>query len=499
MGESEYIAILDKRKTKALASKIGHQPKWGEVVNGVTVYPCHDAQLDVLAATRKHRFTCGIAGTGGGKSVLIPLFFALQIKKNPTGTFLLVIPHYKHLIQSGLLDGMLNIFKAFDPQVRTVKAAASYDYFQFTTGAKVFIRSAENPEAIEGVHAEAAAMDEVAKISAKAWQYTRSRVDGCGGPVLLVTTPDQNNWLFTEHFRQFRAGNPNYYIRQWASADRPGYDLTAIENARLTMSAGEFARRYGGQFVSLDGLVYETFEDHVIEPPKGQLLPSVPIRFVGGIDWGWEDPLSILVGAECQDGKLYIVEEFYGQHIPIEQVIIKCRDMMKRWGKGNSRYADLIEGGEFVGFYADHSRPETFNALQRAGVRVRKKKVPLIEAGIAMVDSRVRTGFLKVYNTCTNLIEESRHYQRAQDRDGDFKEKPIDKHNHAMDCLRYLITGLDYGRRLNFVEAMKTEDHEEAERARLEALNLMSGGDEALKELEEKRMNEQFWQMVWGD
>jgi hypothetical protein len=59
-----------------------------------------------------------------------------------------------------------------------------------------------------------------------------------------------------------------------------------------------------------------------------------------------------------------------------------------------------------------------------------------VEAGIFDVYERLTTGRLKVFNTCTKLLEEYRLYRR------DEKGKIVKQHDHIMDALRYLVQRL---------------------------------------------------------
>ena len=410
--------------------------KWGEVdAKGVRHYPLHRAQWDILQSSA--RFTFAFAGTGSGKTVLIPLWLAKQIEKNEgKGRYLLIVPTYNVFEQCGLMERLLEVFEGTPLRGKYI---ASRHVYECATGAKIFIRSSEYPESIEGGQYNGCVLDEAAKISARAWMYAKGRVGQLQAPILGVTTPDVNSWIYNEIYLKWKDGDKDYYVRQWSSSDNPTYSKEAIEHARLTMSKADFERRYLGQFARLDGLVYETFSDAVLheEPVK---LPSRVVRVAGGIDWGWNDPLAVVIAAECEDGRLYIVEEFGGSRIPLEVLTAKLKALRDKWSYRGGQYADVVEGGHFVGYFADHSRPEIKDLCRKADIAIRDKRVSLIEAGISIVDRRLRTGFLKVYSCCERLIEEANLYQRIQTKDGDYGEKTVDKNNHFCLAAGTMIT-----------------------------------------------------------
>lgn len=496
--------------------------KWGEYdpATQKRQYPVHKYQAAVLGSTS--RITFAFAGTGGGKTCIAPLWLVRQFDKHegksPTKPrYLVVSPTYKIFKQSRMLDAL---HETLDGTKYQGKHNKTENIYYLGTGGEVFFRSADTPDALEGGQYKALVIDEAAKISYDAWVKASARVGAEQGPILGITTPDINNWIHNEVFqladgelKDFKDGSirksrdGTIAVVQWHSTVNPTYSKDELERQRRILPDAVFRRRYLGEFAKLEGLVYGTFSEAVIntedqKPPKQ--LPSPVIRVAISIDWGWNDPLAILVGCECQDGRIYIVEEMYGSQIGIETIRTEVQRLKKYWANDS----DVVEGGYFAGIYCDHSRPELIEWLCKGGIRAQKKSVPLIETGISMVDQRLRAGFLKVYDSCIHLIDEAKFYQRKSDRDGDMGEKPIDKNNHAVDSLRYLISGLDFGRRLDFCAAKAAEttpaDIEGERLEKMRRLGLLTSGDpNELKEKEIQKQKEEehrrFLQMAWGD
>ncbi len=64
-----------------------------------------------------------------------------------------------------------------------------------------------------------------------------------------------------------------------------------------------------------------------------------------------------------------------------------------------------------------------------------------VEAGLYAVWERLSTGRLKVFNTCTSLLDEYRIYRR------DEKGRIVKDNDHIMDALRYLVmSGINIAR-----------------------------------------------------
>lgn len=470
--------------------------KWGEVIDGVRQYPLHRYQAEILKSSA--RITFAFAGTGGGKTCLAPLWLIRQIERNGgKGRYLVVSPTYKVFKQSRLLDAF---FEAVDGTALQGSFHKTDKIYTTGTGAEIFFRSADDPDSLEGGQYKALVLDEAAKLTHEAWIKASARVGAEQGPILGVTTPDVNSWIFTEVFKLCDGGelkiNPDGAVRtskdgktkvvQWQSTVNPTYSKEELERQRHILPEAIFRRRYLGEFARLEGLVYETFAEAVIESSPDR-LPSPAVRVVGGIDWGWSDPTSVVIGAECQNGTIYIVEELYESKLPLDQLTARLKKLKEKWG---------VEV-----FYCDHSRPEIKDQLKRYGLPVTNKKVSLIETGISMVDQRIRSGFLKVYMTCRNLIDEAARYQRKKQGEGEYSEKPVDKNNHLLDALRYLVTGLDFGRQLTFTAKLDAEHEDElAVKIRLGQRSTDPDERRRQEEAEAARLyNQRFYELAFGD
>ena len=53
-------------------------------------------------------------------------------------------------------------------------------------------------------------------------------------------------------------------------------------------------------------------------------------------------------------------------------------------------------------------------------------------------------GKLKVFTSCANLKHEAQNYVWKKDKSGITKDDPVDKENHLMDAMRYMVMALPY-------------------------------------------------------
>jgi hypothetical protein len=491
------------RKAQTEAEK---KAKWGDTDSrGIPQYPVHKAQADILASTAK--YTAALAGSGGGKSVLLPLWLYIQIQKKPQGTFLIILPSFSSIESTNLVDRLKMAIKG--------EWKDSKKIFHTASGAKIHVKSAEYPEGIEGIHADAICLDEAKDISGKAWKFTKSRSGSKGAPILITTTPDHDNWVIEEIYNQCDqserladgswkrwSSDGQYFVRQWGSHINPGYEgKELLEQERLTLTPAEFSRRYQGEVAKLDGLVYTDLPDHIIKIPPGADLTEYfkaefarhpAIRVCGGIDWGYDpDPCAIIVGAECQDNRLYLVEEICENRLSIDEIAQHCIRLKEKWGIDQ--------------FFCDSSGKANIAALRQRGIPASKRTIPDINLGIQMVNARIRTGIMKVFDCNDHLVDEAKRYMRPKDRSGDYKATPIDKANHMMDAMRYLVTGMDYGRSLTYQAYEPGNEAEEQAKALARAILLgqASPDPKARAEQEARKMAadhaEWFMKMVMLD
>lgn len=111
---------------------------------------------------------------------------------------------------------------------------------------------------------------------------------------------------------------------------------------------------------------------------------------------------------------------------------------------------------------------------------------PLL-TGIDRVTERIRTGRLKIASACGDLIGEAERHRYDEAKS---KEEPIDKDNHALDALRYLIVGIDRGR---VVDRRETAGQEEARQA---AEDLAAAEAAAIDHERHMQADNPYW---WSD
>lgn len=370
------------------------------------------------------RFLLLVSGTQGGKTFFGPVWLAKNIKEHREDNYLIAAPTYKMLHQS-TLPMFLELAR------RNIKGKwneAKQEY-QLAGGGRIFMRSAEDPDSLEAMTLRGAWLDEVGKMKARVWNVMNSRLAINKGSLLMTTTPYSLNWVYYEIYKRWMAGDKDYEVFQFKSIDSPYFPADEFERMRRTLSEIEFRRRFCGEFLKAEGIIYQGFSrgKNVIDEFE---IPEKWYKF-GGIDFGYTAPTGAVYCALSPKGEVIVYDEYYenkrllGDH---------AEDLKVR---GSDRVKDGIK------LFGDKSAAQEIAELQALDVRV----VPAIQeisvnVGISRIDRMFSSGKIKIFRRCRNLIDEIEGYswQDSNDEIENTKDKVRKKKDHLVDGLRYAIT-----------------------------------------------------------
>lgn len=407
-----------------ITQQVEKEYEWGEIIPGKGKhYPLHEFQLEVYNSTT--RFTAAIAGTGGGKTVVGPLWLAKQILETKgRGLYMVIAPTYK-VLSRATVPCLLETFA--DTPLEGIYFESKNLYVLPNDKGKIWCQGADNPGGLEGGQFDAIWGDEAGQFRQGVWTAIQKRTGKKKGKILLTTTPYSKNWLYYNFVEHWRENDPDYKVVQWSSVANPQYPIEEYERAHRTMPPERAAMEYDGQFTSLRGLVYPKYESCIVSGvnPKDIIVEG---KLRGAIDFGWNDPFCALSGCLLND-TLWIWYERYKSETPIEE---------------HANHLPKFENRSLL-WWADHN-PELIRKLRLGGHRVVKAKKD-IKAGIDAVNARMYSGRLKIIKeSCPALIAELGSYRFPEEDEMIIGDKPIDEDNHACDALRYMVAGIDLRR-----------------------------------------------------
>lgn len=171
------------------------------------------------------------------------------------------------------------------------------------------------------------------------------------------------------------------------------------------------------------GAIYPILEQEFVVDPI-----AIPAHWAlgYGFDVGWNNTAACWGALDRDSDVLYIYADYKeGQKEPaVHASAIKSRgDWIRGAIDPASRGRSQKDGQQLIQLY----KQQGLNIILADNT---------VEAGIFDVYERLTTGRLKVFNTCTKLLEEYRLYRR------DEKGKIVKQHDHIMDALRYLVRTL---------------------------------------------------------
>lgn len=405
---------------------------WGtEDENGQMRYDLHPGQAAVWNSQARYR--AAIAGTGGGKTAMGPLFCLQEIQKaiatrdvesRPIIGMVLAPTH--QIMARATSEEFQRVFKDSDLCGRYVESKNMY-VLPRNLGV-VWLLSADRPEGIEGGQVDFCWMDEAGQMKYKTWEAVQGRVGLRYSRVLITTTPYSVNWLKKKFCVLADAGNKDYFYHQWSSITNPAYPKASYDAAKISLSAARFAMRYHGHFTVAMGLVYPEFEQCIKSFTAGDVKKG---RLVGGMDWGFSpDPFAAICALRTGPiipGAKDHLWFFYTRYI------VGCTSAE------NAAALRCLQGCRW---YVDSAGGEELKVFTQAGFSVAKNKVLSRIVGIDAVTKRIRLGTMTIHPDLMDIREEAEEYQFPVKDDAVVSGEPIGTH-HLLDGIRYLISNLD--------------------------------------------------------
>jgi PBSX family phage terminase large subunit len=374
----------------------------------------HEGQEKALRSRAK--YTAVIAGTGSGKTYLGPVWLTREITKRKAEEVLVIAPTYM-MFQRVVLPGVKNFFE-------NLNMIAEYKVTERTmtlkNGTRIYFGSADKPFSLEGVHVDCAWMDEAGQMRREAWDVVKRRVGAKDGRILITTTPYNLGWLKTEVYDQWKAGNKDFEVIQFASIENPFYPREEFERARKLLPEWKFRMFYLGEFVRPEGMVYPDFNSsHIIDPFD---IPHDWIK-IAGVDIGYNNPTAVVFIAIDKDGVAYVYREYYQRYKTTDEVVKDLKEM--------------TEGENIDAIYVDPSEPAFIKSLRINGFNALPADNDVL-AGISVVTSYIRSNRLFVFRGVVNLIDEMENYRWKMQND-EVKDEPVKEYDHAVDALRYAL------------------------------------------------------------
>jgi PBSX family phage terminase large subunit len=343
------------------------------------------------------------------------------------------------------------------------KAKGNPPVYNFINGAQILVYASDDEQKIRSLNLTAFHIEEASGVKFEIFQQLQTRLrnpaavvrDEIGREVAwkfmgIISTNPEDTWIKDEFLLK------SHKLTGSQSVDTSVYDYlmhpepveqyetfisTSFDNVNLPpgtierISAGRperWKRKYLYSILDTkDGLVYQDMPKHYVEPFN---IPDDWLR-LGGFDPGMSDPTAMVLAAlDPKSNTIYVYDEYYQTDQPI--------------GYHAKHLGPIIKPYQFLyPIQADPSVKRRSNESGRSykdyfrsvsGIVLKEANNDLLY-GIEKVRNYLYEGKIKIFNHLINFKTESSKYAFAKTNRSD---KPIDKDNHLMDALRYMISPL---------------------------------------------------------
>lgn len=285
----------------------------------------------------------------------------------------------------------------------------------------IWLRGWESIESLRGQSFDFIVIDEIAMMR-NFWinwqEVIRPTLTDRIGEVLFISTPKGFNHFYDLFNLQDK--DMDYKSFHFSSYDNPNLPQDELDKAKKEITEDRFAQEYMADFRKTEGLVYKEFSRavHLFDDMTNRGRST---ERLGGVDFGFTNPTVILKIEHDYDNNYWVVEEWY------------------KSGQTNSQVIEIAKRMQINSFYPDPAEPDRILEMQNAGLNCREVSKD-IEKGVDSVRELFKQNRLRIHRNCINLIHELETYSYPESRnERNPNELPIDKDNHAVDALRYVL------------------------------------------------------------
>jgi PBSX family phage terminase large subunit len=377
------------------------------------------AQRKFMDSTKKEVLYSG--AFRAGKSLALCYQLIKQVIRNPTNSVLLcrkTCSHLPHTTLKTLLEG------DDSPPVlppNSYKHHQKEQYIQLNGGGRIYYFGLNDPMKIFSMSLGAVGIDEAIELEEGEYLKLLGRLSLKSGTrqMFLVTNPGvPGHWLYKRFFEN-KHHNREVIIAK--TIDNPHLPPDYIES--LKDYPETLYRRFAlGEWTTLEGAVFTNF-NRKINLTSVDYTDLYWNEYYIGVDIGFTDPSCLLLIGK-KGSRLTVIREFYKTRCLQDRIIKEIQDMY-RWC--NNPCSIIV----------DPSQAGLIATLESLGFPVKKANND-IYSGISLIrqalEKRTDIPDLMIDSSCINLIKEMELYCYKPGT-----ENPIDKFNHAIDSLRYVL------------------------------------------------------------
>lgn len=390
-------------------------------------------------------------GYGSAKSTASLWEFFIRALENPRGVGLITAPtlqllkrtSIKSLLDEIIPPPLLDFYNKSDGTLKLVN------------GFEIYTIPSDDEEKLRSINAGLVHMEEASGIKRSIYdqlltrlrnKYTKNRA------IFVCSNPDMG-WIKDVVVNNAARANPNHPEHQDYDDTMLSFIWPTILNKYLPPdfiaknSKGKpdwWVKRFlEGSFNHMEGMVYPNASSTIIpDIPDFQNLSKSWWKLVSA-DFGIRNPTVVLFGAlDPVANELIIYDCYY-----------KADALIPTHAKVLQPKVNAIPPGRIYAMVGDPSMRNRTDPLNGKSVQGLYQEYNLffsegnnqMEAGLMRVNSYIDRGKLKIFQSCVDLLRELINYKYPEitmDDDKNLDERPIKRHDHAPDALRYMVMRL---------------------------------------------------------
>lgn len=380
-----------------------------------------DKQYEHIDDKTRHLMILGSAGSG--KTIYActkVVLYALEHDNARIGVFRLTLPSLKDTAWREIRE-LLNKYGI------TFKENKSDAIITLSNGSTISFKPLDTDEKIRSLNLDYVYVEQAEEITEEAYIELDLRIRNTVaqsdyGQMLLVVQPSRKqHWLY-RLFYQYKANDPDYKKIHFSYLDNPYLpeeQRKVYEDLKET-NYEKYLTHTKGEWISNSKQIFTNNWDVGFKR-------SYFNYYVGGVDFGWNNPACFLL-CGVYDDEFYILGEVYRAEMKTQEFLSRIHELLDSY---DLRLSDLDS------VYCDSADPEKIQQFCDYGLNA----YPSVKDVTAKIDT-TRSTKIHIDPSCVNLIRELPQYEWKKNKDGELLEEPVKKNDHAVDALCYACYGV---------------------------------------------------------
>lgn len=354
----------------------------------------------------KYTIISNYGGTRSGKTYsTLQLLYLILISPHNSDLMISVVSRSVPHLKRGVIRDFERILDTND-RVGFIEVNKTDMVYTFVNNNRIEFFSADNVGKLHGSMRNILFVNECNYINEEKIRQLFVRTTGCK---FIDYNPSAQFWIDNYRDREdFIEFHSTYLDNEFLTKEQVMEIESNRTNSRWWAIYGE-GKEYLREGLCYPRVIFDKLNSHPFENP------------VYGLDFGYNDPTA-LVKCEIVGNKLYV-----------EQLI--CRSGMDITDIKNALWKYCKKGCLII---ADSSAPQIIKELRNSGFPIR----PCVKGNGSVFEGVQLVNTFEIH-CCAPLgweiVKEFKTYGYEQDMDGNYTDTIMDKNNHLMDALRYVV------------------------------------------------------------